>query len=152
MSIQIKKKASGRKRFIKTLPLPTPSDWMSSERALKNTIERETNLQIVSGKTYLEVTGNEFSLMLEVIGLPLNPDQKDLKLADQEAGDVLVYELGGKDLFSLDFDELLLTSRKVQKALNQSENQLSPIFHIVFDGEKIGLHFFRQKDYIQNLL
>lgn len=152
MSIKVKKIFSGRKRFIKTLPLAHPEDWATDLLFLKNFLNRETNLQLVGSKTYLESSPEGLSLMLEVIGVPSIPDQKGLKLADLEEGDVLVHAIPDLDLFSLDFEGLLLTSSSIYKALSLGESKLSAVFHIVFDYEKIELHFFRQKDYIQNLL
>ncbi len=89
--------------------------------------------------------------MLEVVGVPLNPDQKTLTILDQEASEVLVYEFANLDLFNLDFEALMDTAKAISKGIDAREGKLSSVFHIVFDNEKIELHFFRQKDYIQNL-
>ena len=91
-------------------------------------------------------------MMLEVIG-PAVVDQNGLVLMDLESGESLIHKLQGHDLFSFDFDQLLLSSKELMRTLElnfkKKNDELSPFFHIVFNHDKIELHFFRQKDYIQ---
>jgi len=142
----------GRRRFIKTAPLAQPMDWMTELAQLKEWIALSTQFQIVGRKTYFEIQANELSLMVEVIGVPRNLDQKRLTLVDLEGGDAFVYDFVDADLFTLDFDSVLAAAAKIRTALSVGENRLHEVSHLVLDEEKIGLHFFRQKDYSQNLL
>ncbi len=152
MNIQLKKLKQGRRRFIKTAPLANPLDWMTELAQLKEWIALSTQFQIVGRKTFFEVVGNELSLMVEVVGVPRNLDQNRLILMDLEALETYVYDFSGADLFSVQFESVLVTSAKIRKALGVGENRLHDVTHLVFDEEKIALHFFRQKDYSQNLL
>lgn len=142
----------GRRRFIKTAPLAQPMDWMTELAQLKEWIALSTQFQIVGRKTYFEIQADELSLMVEVIGVPRNLDQKRLTLVDLEGGDCFVYDFADADLFTLDFDSVLAAAAKIRTALSVGENRLHEVSHLVLDEEKIGLHFFRQKDYSQNLL
>jgi len=142
----------GLRRFIKTAPLAQPMDWMTELAQLKEWIALSTQFQIVGRKTYFEIQADELSLMVEVIGVPRNLDQKRLTLVDLEGGDAFVYDFVDADLFTLDFDSVLAAAAKIRTALSVGENRLHELSHLVLDEEKIGLHFFRQKDYSQNLL
>lgn len=152
MSVQIKKIVSGRKRFIKTAPLKNPDEWASELLLLKDLLFLHTSFQIVGTRVYLESFSEQLSLMLEVVGVPLNPDQKTLKVVDRGECEVFVYEVQGQDLFNLDLQGLLAISKSISMAILKSGTKLTSAFHIVFDNEKIELHFFSQKDYIENLL
>jgi hypothetical protein len=151
MNIKLQKTPIGRRRFLKTAPLLEPLEWMSDLAHLKELIAQRSQFQVVGQKSYFEVSGSDLCLMLEVVGVPRNPDQKTLTLMDLEALDLLVLELQ-EDLFSIDFASVLARAEKVKLALGTGENRLHDLFHLVLDGEKIALHFFRQKDYSQNLL
>ncbi|MGZ3788220.1 MAG: hypothetical protein ACXVLQ_06830 [Bacteriovorax sp.] len=141
----------GRRRFIKTPPLRNQEEWLAELGTLKDFLFKETHLQIVGSKTYLEFSNEGLALMLQVLGVPPYLEQKALELVDLEASPVLVYQWE-RDLFQVDFDELFLTSRSILGGLAAKGEVLSAVYHIVFDDEKIELHFFRQKDYIQTLL
>lgn len=158
MSIQIKKIQTGRKRFIKTLPLNNPNEWLTELALLKQFLGNETSFQLVGHKVYFEMDLNRLEIgprmMLEVIGVPLELGQKSLELIDFPESEVFVYKMAEADLFSLDFRGLLEKSKMIVHALNENliknGTQALPLFHIVYEFEKIELHLFRQKDYIQN--
>lgn len=155
MSIPLIKIHGGRKRFIKTQPITDFNNWPSHLAHLKRFLSQESSLQIVGRKIYFEMSPKESApkMMLEVIGLPISLEHNALFLADLEVSDVLIHKLVGLDLFTLDFEELLKTGQGLKgtigAAFRQQEDELSDIYHIVFDHDKIELHFFRQKDYIQ---
>jgi hypothetical protein len=151
--LNLKMVTSGRKRFLKSAPLADIYEWQNAVSVLKNFLFQHTSFQIVSEKIYLEVHDpGSMSVMLEVIGVPTMPEKSAYFIADVEGGPLFLHEQAHGDLFTLDFKELFFTSKVIKEALNVGENQLSAIFHIVFDDEKIEFHFFRQKDYIQILL
>jgi hypothetical protein len=155
MSIKLIKQSLGRKRFIKTGPIASWDHWQTDLNLLKSFLIKETALQIVTGRVYFELSqnGTNPKMMLEVIGLPVEFLENSMVLEDHENRVVLVHPLTGLDLFSLDFDQLEKRAFDLKEALAASfakqEDQLSEIFHIVFDHDKIELHFFSQKDYIQ---
>lgn len=151
MNIKLQKIPFGRRRFLKTPPLLETLEWVSDLAHLKELIAERSQFQVVGHKSYFEVSGSDLRLMLEVVGVPRNPDQKTLTLMDLEAMDLLVLELQ-EDLFSIDFESIWARAEKIKLALGTGENRLHDLFHLVLDGEKIALHFFRQKDYSQNLL
>lgn len=145
----------GTKRFLKTQPLPDFRNWLSDLASLKVLIEEETAFQIVGEKIYFEVSALKPvpALMLSVIGLPRGLEKKPLILCDLSYESVLVYRFQNKDIFEADPEQLLRESLELrgtlQAKLDQDGGKLADIFHIVFDYDKIELHFFRQKDYIQ---
>lgn len=138
--------------MLKTAPLARPLEWAVELARLKAWVQQETQFQVVGHKTYFEVNGADLSLMIEVVGVPRNLEQKTLTLMDLEAMDILVYDFKDADLFSIDLETVLASATRIQEALGKGENRLYGVFHLVLDEEKIALHFFRQKDYSQNLL
>ncbi len=154
MSWKFKKSFKRRKRFIKTLPFNNFDDYLIELHKLKEFIEQSTLLQIVGEKAYLEINQElaSYTLMLEVIGVPYNADSMAPVLLDIEAHDVLVYKILDFDLFGIDLQTLLNNSEQILDALKEKGTLKFPIFQIVLENEKIELHFFGQKDYIQNLL
>lgn len=90
--------------------------------------------------------------MLEVIGPPHKLERTGLSVVDCEARDILIYKTGNLDLFSFNLEDILFTARSILKAMDSGESKLLSVFHIVLTEEKIELHFFSQKDYIQNQL
>lgn len=138
--------------MLKTAPLAAPGEWLHELARLKDWVEKDTQFQQVGRKTYFEVNGADLRLMIEVVGVPRNLEQKALTLMDLEAADILVYDFKDADLFSIDLETILASAGRIQAALGKGENRLHEIFHLVLDEEKIALHFFRQKDYSQNLL
>ncbi|MDD4975443.1 MAG: hypothetical protein PHY93_13875 [Bacteriovorax sp.] len=154
--MQIIKMNQGRKRFLKTGPLKDFNNWLTYLAELKSFLSLQSGFQIVGGKVYFELSSEDQfpKMMLEVIGLPISLEQNALILADLESLDVLAHKLLGFDIFTLDFDQLLKIAwglkRTLEASLKKQQGDLSAIFHIVFDHDKIELHFFRQKDYIQN--
>lgn len=129
-------------------------DWLKELASMKDLLARESHLQIVGSKVYWEVEArsgqDQIRLMLEVIGIPTNPDQNVLEICDMESGEMLVYGLSS-DLFHTGLGELLKKSRELYQSLEKMiQGPLAPKFHIAYDHEKIELHFFSQKDYIQN--
>lgn len=146
-----------RKRFIKTPALQDPAEWLGQLTALKEWLFRESSFQIVGTKVYFEIStldwGTKPRMMLEVVGVPLLSQDNSLELIDQEACDVFVYKLES-DLFHLEWSELIQSARTLagplENTLRKSEDTaLGEVFHIVYNNEKIELHFFSQKDYIQ---
>lgn len=154
MSLQLIKTKQGRKRFLKSEPMKDLINWMELLSELKNFLSIESSFQIVGNSVYFEMSPkiSDPVMMLEVIG-PAVVDQNGLVLMDLESGESLIHKLQGHDLFSFDFDQLLLSSKELMRTLElnfkKKNDELSPFFHIVFNHDKIELHFFRQKDYIQ---
>ena len=112
-------------------------------------------LQLVGTKIYWEMSPQGIALLLKVIGVPFDatiPLNFGLSLQDFNQRDVLVHTFEGVTLFNLDFLTFLAQAQAIHLAIMKNQDRISSIFHIVFDNEKIELHFFEQKDYIQNLL
>ena len=145
----------GRKRFLKTTAFSDFNNWLGHLAELKHYLGQKSGLQIVGNKVYFEINPDASvpTMMLEVLGPPVKLDRADLVLADYEESSLLVYRLLGQNLFNMDYEQLLMTSLGVKQSLAASEMDqavgLADIFHIVFDNDKIELHFFSQKDYIQ---
>lgn len=158
MGVQIKKIHFERRRYLKTAVLKDPKEWLFELAALKDFVALETSFQIIGNKIIFELTLNSYNprMMLEVVGVPMPMEQKGLELWDQESAEILVYKITAQDLFNIDFESLIRTGHQVHKSLEKTlerpEGLLCGVFHIVFDNEKIELHFFRQKDYIQKQL
>ncbi len=160
--LQLKKTSFIRKRFLKTPPLKKPEEWLVELENLKEFIREKSNLQMVGTKIYFEITKKSElpRMMLEVIGTPVQEGllafKLGLELFDQEDSEVYVHKLSKIDLFSTDFRELIQTGRtfyrSIDKLLAGSESHFYETFRLVFDNEKIELHFFSQKDYIQKQL
>lgn len=159
MGLQLIKRLSGRKRFVKMGPIGASAlcDWLSHLATLKQVLTHHTRLQLVGQKVFWEVNSHtlDIALMLEVIGVPFVPFQSHeftFSLQDINQGVILVHHLPFGSLFEQDFPSLLSQARSIHQLLMKNRSQISSIFHIVFDNDKIELHFFDQKDYIQNLL
>lgn len=158
MSLEFVKINCGRKRFVKTTALDNFINWQSDLVQLKNFLALHTGLQIMSPKIHFEMNfeHKRAFLMLQVVGVPIATDTTSLTLFDFENMEAFVCELDGIDLFSVDIDTLFRMSIGSKQALEANlldlGDKISPFFHIVFDQCKIGLHFFKQKDYIQNQL
>ena len=154
MSWKFKKNSMKRRRFIKTLPFDNFDDYLIELYRLKDFIGQQTHLQIVGEKSYLEFDQEllSYTLMLEVIGVPYNSDRKRPVLLDIATVEVLVYKILDIDLFGIDLPKLLNISEQILVVLEKKGALKIPIFQIVLENEKIELHFFSQKDYIQNLL
>lgn len=152
MNIQLIKKRQGRRRFLKTAPLDSSADWMTELARMKSWIASESQFQLVGHTTYFEVRDSQISLMLEVVGVPRNLEQNAWSLLDLEALDALIYQFKNDDLFTIDLESVLASAEKIRSALSLGENALEATFHLAIEKEKIALHFFRQKDYSQNLL
>jgi hypothetical protein len=155
MAIQFTKIKQGRKRFIKTQTINDFINWPTYLYELKSLISKESALQIVDRKVFFEIESGcqNPKLMLEVVGLPIPLNQFNLSISDYEACELLIHKLTGQDIFGMDYEALLETSQGLKRALEASfgkeQGKLSSIFHIVFNQDKIELHFFGQKDYIQ---
>ncbi|MFA6235774.1 MAG: hypothetical protein WC635_00495 [Bacteriovorax sp.] len=158
MALQIKKFHFERRRYLKTSALTDLSEWLFELARLKEFIAHESSFQIVANKVIFEIALNSPNrkMMLEVVGVPMPMERNTLELWDQESCEILVHKMPDVDLFNTDFEDLIKTGHQVHKSLEKSyqfpESGLSAVFHIVFDNEKIELHFFRQKDYIQKQL
>ena len=156
MAIQFTKIKQGRKRYIKTQTIYDFINWPTYLIELKSLISKESALQIVDKLIFFEIESGcqNPKIMLEVVGLPTPLVQFNLSISDYEACDVLIHKLTGQNIFEMDYETLLETSERLKKALEASfdneRDKLSNIFHIVFNQDKIELHFFGQKDYIQN--
>lgn len=145
--LKIKKKEWGRRRFVRSL-LPVSIDlWHEELLKLKDKILTETTLQIIGPEAVLELNeADEAHLLVEVLGLPTDT----LDLVDSEGAETFVY-LCPESIFELDFSGLIKRAREIQRTLKSKFPQsMEPVFHIVIDGQKIALHFFRQKDYSQS--
>jgi hypothetical protein len=142
----------GRKRFIKTSPMVDFVNWMSLLAELKNFLSNQSSFQIVGNNVYFEFTSLTLppKMMLEVIGPPVSLEKDAWQLADQESSQAFVGAIVGLDVFNMDQGELLASVKALKEALLADyPSELSEIFQIVFNHNKIELHFFRQKDYIQ---
>ena len=149
MSIQLKKVHFGRRRFLKTDPLVNIEDWQLSISSLKSFVALHSGFQIVGGASTLECSQGKLCAMIEVLGVPQKIDQNALHLCDYEECDLLIHQLDDFDLFTLSFDKLMLLSASILKSTTLNGRALAKDFHLVFNQQKIELHFFSQKDYIQ---
>ena len=155
MGLQFAKMNRGRKRYLKTQAINDFTNWPTYLVELKRFVSIQSGLQIVGEKVHFEMSPDSDNpkMMLEVIGLPHLFEKDAFILVDHESCEILVHRIAGHDLFSLNFEQLLLTSKVLKLSLEASfskpEDGLFAIFHIVFDLDKIELHFFRQKDYIE---
>jgi hypothetical protein len=160
MAIQLKKTHFTRKRFLKMNRLLNPSEWMNDYHQVKEFIREKSHFQLVGSKIYFEISEeSDFpSMLLEVIGPPVPkesmPKDLSLELFDQESSFVYIHKVTDVDLFHTDFAQLVKRGRALSQVLLTSESKevpplLNASFRIAFDNEKIELHFFSQKDYIQ---
>lgn len=155
MGLQLIKLKEGRKRFIKTPPLPDFSHWQQHLAELKSQLAKNSHFQIVGNKIYFEMAmkGSAPRMMLPVIGPPMPFLENNLVLSDWENHEIWVHKLLGIDIFSADLDHILKAKEALKSPLEASfrhhGGELADIFHIVFNDNKIELHFFSQKDYIQ---
>ena len=153
MGLELKKSNVLRKRFIKTLPFINFDNYLSELQKLKEFIAQHSLLQIVGNKVYVKFDEDQsISLMLEVIGVPYNRSATAPVLFDLNPIEVLIHKIQDMDLFTIDLQTLLAKKDSIVWALKKNDRLKSPIYHIVVENEKIELHFFGQKDYIQRLL
>lgn len=140
--IKLQQKSWGRRRFVKVPLQGALESWEEVVLATRELILTKTNLQPIGPKGTIEVENGVFHILIEVLGLPVN----DLQLVD--SGPVTTYQyLYPTGVFEADFPEIL---KKAGEITARMSSTLAPGFHIVIDGHKIALHFFRQKDYSQH--
>lgn len=143
-AIKLKKMSWQRRRFIASKALADIAQWMDEKESLKERILTDSTFQILGRKTLLEVDsgGMNSRVLVEVVGIP----KTDLPSFDLEASEVLVWPLETSAL-KIDFETLNANARGI---INGTAHPLFHVYHIVIEGTKLELHFFRQKDYIQS--
>ncbi len=121
-----------------------PASWMDESFLLEEQIKSHSTLQKTGPKMILEVNNStqERRILVEVVGIP----SAHFDNTDMEPCDVLICSLP-QGPFELSFEEIFTKAQSIQKGINLS---LQNFYHIVFDGHKIALHFFIQKDYIHS--
>lgn len=135
-----------RRRFIRSAFLPDPGTWMDEAHFLEEQIKSHSTFQKMGSKVILEVSPvegkaqKELRVLIEVVGIP----SPIFEIVDMPDFLVLGHTLS-KNPFQVSFKELLAEAESVFKGIPYT---LERFYHIVLDGEKIGLHFFIQKDYI----
>lgn len=141
---KLKKTSWGRKRFIKSEALFDPSTWADAVENLKQKILMDSTYQLVGKKMILalDVKTESAHALVEVLGIP----RQDLTFLDLGPLSVLTCELE-ESPFDVDFLTVKKRALDIMKGLSYN---LEDNFHIVVEGEKLGLHFFLQKDYIQS--
>lgn len=144
---KLKKTSWGRRRFIKSEALPNLSSWSNwgdANEALRQRILSDSTYQMIGQKMILslDVKTEVGNTLIEVLGIP----RQDLAFLDMEPTSVLVYELE-ESPFDVDFLTVKKRAMEIMKGISYN---LEDNFHIVAEGEKLGLHFFLQKDYIQS--
>ncbi len=156
MKISLREIPQGRKRFLKAKNLEDIHNWLSHLAEIKNILSLHSNFQIVGNQVYFEVVSKDSTpqMMLEVIGVPIPLERYALSLIDTANCTSLIYQFSDINLFNSDFEGLLETSwnlyEEVTKGVSERPgSKLLEFFHIVLNDDKIELHFFRQKDYIQ---
>ncbi|MDO9184015.1 MAG: hypothetical protein Q7U04_16490 [Bacteriovorax sp.] len=155
MAIQLVKTTQGRKRFLISAPIPDFNNWLLHLVKHKQFISRESSLSMVGRKISFEMSSPDISpkMMLEVIGPPMAIKDEVYTLVDLEESEIFIHKFLDSDLFSCDFGQLLGYAWSLKQSLDavfkKQNDNLGTIFHIVFNLNKIELHFFRQKDYIQ---
>jgi hypothetical protein len=156
MKISLREIPQGRKRFLKTKNLEDINNWPSHLAEIKNILSLHSNFQIVGNQVYFEVVSRDSTpqMLLEVIGAPIPLEQYALSLIDTAVCTSLVYQFSDINLFNTDFESLLETSWNLYEEIlrgvtEKPGSKLLEFFHIVLNDDKIELHFFRQKDYIQ---
>lgn len=144
---KLKKTSWGRRRFIKSEALPNLSSWShwaDAYEALRQRILSDSTYQLVGQKMILslDVKTEVGNTLIEVLGIP----RQDLVFLDMEPTSILVCELE-ESPFDVDF---LTVKKRAMEIMRGISYNLEDNFHIVAEGEKLGLHFFLQKDYIQS--
>lgn len=141
--LKLKKMKWQRRRFLKSAPITDLSSWMDVDASLRQRLLTESTFQLVGGKSILEISAQNqsASLLLEVLGVP-TPSFLTVDLMPLE---VLVLECP-EESFKIDFEAVMGRARQV---MNGAVQPISETFHLVIEGAKLELHFFRQKDYSQ---
>jgi hypothetical protein len=132
--LKLIKKQWGRRRFIKrdlTGPLEL---WEEESLKLRETILTTTNLQIIGPKAIIEMNQGKAAILLEVLGLPM----EELEIIDWADSVALIHPCS-ETVFEADFPELLKLAGNLQQKI---PHKVKDLFHIVIEGNKIGLHFF----------
>ena len=145
--LKVTKSEWGRRRFVRSKLLVSIDFWQEELLKLKDKVLTETTLQIIGPEAVIAINeADEAELLVEVLGLPTEV----LELIDSEGAETYVYQCP-ESIFELDFLGLIKRAREIERMLKSKFPQsMEPVFHIVIDGQKIALHFFRQKDYSQS--
>lgn len=121
-----------------------PASWMDESNTLEEQIKSHSSFQKTGPKIILEAwtSKEELRILIEVVGIP-SPNFENF---DMEPSEVLICSLP-QSPFEVSFEEFFKHAQSIRKKINLS---LQNFYHIVFDGQKIALHFFIQKDYIHS--
>ena len=152
-NLKLIKQKIGRTRYLEIFTEFHHSDWLKLINEIKLKISLESHLQLVGHKIHFGFNSLEFKVrpLIPVIGLPAIIDQNNLRIVDRESQEILIFHDNSENLFSISFEELLDKAKNLHSKLaRKPEARISPDFDLVFDNEKIELHFFIQKDYIQD--
>ena len=143
-SFKIQKKSWLRRRFIKSEALHAIEGWSDVSEKLKEKILTDSTYQLVGNKVVLAINAEtqETHILVEVLGIP----KEGFQILDFEPRECLLYE-HPETIFDVDFLTLKDRGRDLIKGI---PHHLEDSYHIVFEGEKIALHFFIQKDYIDS--
>lgn len=132
--LKLIKKQWGRRRFIRH-ELKVPLElWEEAALKLRETILTTTNLQIIGPKAIIEMNQGKAAVLLEVLGLPVD----ELECVDWADSVTLIHPCS-ESVYEADFPELLKLAANLQQ---KSPHKVKDLFHIVIEGNKIGLHFF----------
>lgn len=140
---KIKKSARLRRRFIQSEALDNLSLWFDISESLKEKIKTDSTFQIIGDKSIVSVNPQTgvAHVMVEVLGIP----KEGLKMIDLDPCELLIYDFP-ESAIEVDFDTIKTRARELSKVIT---HRLEDSYHIVFDGINLGLHFFIQKDYIE---
>lgn len=136
VDLKLKKISWLRRRFIRSRALSNLNDWSDIYEDMKKEILTETAFQLVGHKGIVEIDSlsDQAHVLVEVVGVP----KAGFPSEDQEARDVLVFDYS-TTVFDVDF---LTLKREAQAIISGIQRPLDPLYHIVFDGHHLALHFF----------
>ncbi len=134
--LKLKKISWLRRRFIRSEALTSLNDWSDVYEDMKKAILTETSFQLVGHKGIVEIDSQsgESHVLVEVVGKPLAGFPSE----DHEARDVLVME-HPDTAFNVDF---LTLKKEAAGLISGIQRPLDPLYHIVFEGPNLALHFF----------
>ena len=150
--LKLKKQKIKRGRFLEIIKDFELSDWLQVANESKSKLALVSNLQLGGNNHHFAIQSstNQIRLLIPVIGPSTILEQNYLQTFDRESQEILIYQDFGHDLFTITFPELIAKAKNLHSVIQKkSALGISADFDLVFDNEKIELHFFIQKDYIQ---
>ena len=125
-----------RRRFVRSEILSNLNDWSDVFVDLKRTILASSAFQLVGSKSVVEIdtSTSKASVLIEVVGVP----KTGILTEDHNPCEILVFEFP-ENAFNVDF---LTLKSEAEAIISGIAQRLKPVYHIVFDGNHLALHFF----------